>query len=887
MKKILLLIALLLALNVQSMGYGIVNNSGSLGADSLCIPFFLVDSVGNPGLQLASGDSVWLCVFYPSGVVAYDSGYVYNNARITEKAYHGKYFYSFKIDVASVDGTARDGTYAYILNAMDRTSASLENAHRGTFQLYIEEDFDASLEDITDIEAMVQILDDSIDAWDDNIAFLDQAITAGYEENDYVYLSLDNTTGDLDATDYSGVSSLWNEGKTGYALTTADWNVGKTGYSLTTADWNVGKTGYSLTTADWTTTADIPTVKEVTEEVWGVAFDSAFADGSMGDSIADLLDAAMSSRGTSDLTTSDNIGINWGDVSNPTTAVGLSGTTIGTVTTTTTATSVTNGVTLAADAITSAKIADSAFLGINFDTDYWTEFMDSADAANSFAQQTWGYKIDTGWAAGSMGDSAKSWKGIAGSGATAADIVDTMLKRKVDSSFFTNPGNDTTLMFAHYLLYPKMFMNDSLMDGDSVFQVADSANEVRTAIGDTIQRVATVAGDAMALTTAERGHIEDSIHAQAADYKSVGDTIQRTAAVAGDAMTLSDGAITAAKIDANAIDSTKVNDNLAKENATGVWANATRALTSFDEDYTTIDIDATTIGTVTNITNDEMDLTDAVIGQIADTVWQNDTASMYAGGNGKVGDVFRDSAYGGVATISDANMGDIADSAYNVFTHGSNEDVFKGGSGTGGGNDLYVYAKKSSDSTVLSGVWISINTNLDGSSGSDYKKLTNGNGLATFDMTSADDVYTSGLAAPPYVQTKSDSLTIATDPDTVILYFSAPIITGSASPNMATVWGQIEKNDSAVTNGKVYIELIAPDSAMIDSLFIELHKYVWTDTLGIWETTVYVNGDMTDSAKCYYRMEEFIGDKLNRKLYFRVDDTATANIKTLIIGSPE
>lgn len=38
------------------------------------------------------------------------------------------------------------------------------------------------------------------------------------------------------------------------------------------------------------------------------------------------LDATISSRST--LTTSDNIGINWGDVSNPTTVVGLSGTTI-------------------------------------------------------------------------------------------------------------------------------------------------------------------------------------------------------------------------------------------------------------------------------------------------------------------------------------------------------------------------------------------------------------------------------------------------------------------------------------------------------------------------------------------------------------------------------
>ena len=62
----------------------------------------------------------------------------------------------------------------------------------------------------------------------------------------------------------------------------------------------------------------------------------------------------------STLTASDNIGINWGDVSNPTTTLGLTGTTIGTVTTTGTATNVTTVNGLAANVITAASIATDA-----------------------------------------------------------------------------------------------------------------------------------------------------------------------------------------------------------------------------------------------------------------------------------------------------------------------------------------------------------------------------------------------------------------------------------------------------------------------------------------------------------------------------------------------
>jgi hypothetical protein len=61
---------------------------------------------------------------------------------------------------------------------------------------------------------------------------------------------------------------------------------------------------------------------------WSTTLPGAYGEGSAGYIIGTNLDTTVSSRGTSTLTTSDNIGINWADVSNPTTAVNLSGTNI-------------------------------------------------------------------------------------------------------------------------------------------------------------------------------------------------------------------------------------------------------------------------------------------------------------------------------------------------------------------------------------------------------------------------------------------------------------------------------------------------------------------------------------------------------------------------------
>ncbi len=96
----------------------------------------------------------------------------------------------------------------------------------------------------------------------------------------------------------------------------------------------------------------------------------------------------------STLTASDNIGINWGDVSNPTTSVGLSNTTIGTATVTGTVNALANNVITTASindgAITDAKVANDVQVDV-----VTIETGDATDAINTEADNAVvTYKLD-------------------------------------------------------------------------------------------------------------------------------------------------------------------------------------------------------------------------------------------------------------------------------------------------------------------------------------------------------------------------------------------------------------------------------------------------------------------------------------------------------------
>ena len=88
-------------------------------------------------------------------------------------------------------------------------------------------------------------------------------------------------------------------------------------------------------------------------------------------------DVATSTRGTSNLTASDNIGINWADVSNPTTTLNLSGTTVLT----------------SCDGATAAEVWDYNITAVNT-TGYAGTYVKSAASADD----PWTTDVSTGYA---------------------------------------------------------------------------------------------------------------------------------------------------------------------------------------------------------------------------------------------------------------------------------------------------------------------------------------------------------------------------------------------------------------------------------------------------------------------------------------------------------
>lgn len=144
MKKLILI----LLLSVSRLYGGVVNNSGSTGADSITFNFYLLDSAGNI-TTLAVTDSIGLVVFYPEGAVAYSTTVLGNNSGIhTQTLSNIGSFYSYSDAVANIDGTsATDGLYTWNLTIND-ISLGLKTPHSGEFQLYTTDDFNNRFDNI-------------------------------------------------------------------------------------------------------------------------------------------------------------------------------------------------------------------------------------------------------------------------------------------------------------------------------------------------------------------------------------------------------------------------------------------------------------------------------------------------------------------------------------------------------------------------------------------------------------------------------------------------------------------------------------------------------------------------------------------------------------------
>ena len=156
MRKWLILFGLLFIAAViyePAGGGGIYNNSGTVSADSIVIPFYSLTVDGEPETldtnnSPLTDDSIWVRFMYPDGSEAYDHTIcMCDRDRVFEHPVAGGSMYFFTEAVANIDGSGVDGVYAYHIVAENR-GAGNTTPTVGTFQLYQRQDFDAVLNSI-------------------------------------------------------------------------------------------------------------------------------------------------------------------------------------------------------------------------------------------------------------------------------------------------------------------------------------------------------------------------------------------------------------------------------------------------------------------------------------------------------------------------------------------------------------------------------------------------------------------------------------------------------------------------------------------------------------------------------------------------------------------
>lgn len=271
------------------------------------------------------------------------------------------------------------------------------------------------------------------------------------------------------------------------------------------------------------------------------------------DSIQALLDSIQNqdnwiAKEASLLTASDNIGINWADIANPTTAVNLSATNIDVdqviASVSGAVGSVTAGVTLAAGQFTKIKDTVVAFLN-NYDptsdsvivdgsifaalVDIITSTNVAASANNEMARAIWSIAgpDDTTYAGGTMGKDAELWDATGASGGVDSTVLSNMLRRVI-FGIAVGSGSDSTTLSQRKILVEDMinaveasiyaeFISGSNEDAfkANVSALALEASLYDPATDSTIVDVsaANTAGGLIPLT-------EDAVYANRNDYKA-------------------------------------------------------------------------------------------------------------------------------------------------------------------------------------------------------------------------------------------------------------------------------------------------------------------------------------------------------------------------------
>jgi hypothetical protein len=383
MKKSLFTITACL-LAAQAWGFGIHNNSGSAGADSISIPFVALDSAGNV-VAMASGDSVYFNVYFPDGSLAYRDSGAYNAAEITSQTVSSYTEYTWRDAIATIDGgTPTEGTYSYLLIIKDLTGAAIATPHRGTFQLYAESDFDISMDYIKDVLDSIQNQDNWVSSFD--------------AAEDTVFSDIAKISGDRPAADNF---ETMLDGAGGNRLTLAGMDIHASGNDTgIVIEGNGTGTGLGIYILGGGNGGE-------GMKVVGGNTRSAL--------VAQAGSTIGATHGFDLIGTGDGFGLN-GSFSS-TCRQDIAGTVW--------------------DEDTSGHNGSGSFAAMLKDTAAYQGSASGLTAAE-VADSVWGHHLDTAWTAGAFGDSASGW------GATAASSLDSGLIQRINNRQLDSTQNAQT-----------------------------------------------------------------------------------------------------------------------------------------------------------------------------------------------------------------------------------------------------------------------------------------------------------------------------------------------------------------------------------------------------------------------------------------------------------
>jgi len=216
--KIVIILLVSLVFTGMTRGYGLVSNGPA--RDTLSIPFTPLDSSGNP-VELASGDSIYLAVFYPGGSVAYKDSVAHDNSRIKSCGWEdfvGGRSYVFVERITVLDGNGPvNGVYSYVLTVDDNSGADLMTSTNGYFQV-VNAPLESSLDSaawarhaVDSINAVLDSLSKVIDSLESQSQWVLQPVVAGRKielsNTGYTAVDFDKINGTLDV-DEIGVAAI-------------------------------------------------------------------------------------------------------------------------------------------------------------------------------------------------------------------------------------------------------------------------------------------------------------------------------------------------------------------------------------------------------------------------------------------------------------------------------------------------------------------------------------------------------------------------------------------------------------------------------------------------------------------------------------------------------